>query len=67
MNELISVGILLTAVVGGLLAFAPRLSEWLVTVSARRLPQTLSERMREEWLAELGALPGRVSQLARLL
>ncbi len=64
MNELISVGILLAALVGGLLAFAPRVSESLVRSSARRLPHRLSARMREEWLAELDALPGRPSQLA---
>jgi capsular polysaccharide biosynthesis protein len=64
MNELISVGICLAALVGGLLAFAPRVSESLVRSSARRLPYTLSARMREEWLAELDALPGRPSQLA---
>ncbi len=64
MNELISVGIFLAAIVGGLLAFAPRLSGSLVRSRARRLPYMLSERMREEWLAELDALPGRPSQLA---
>jgi uncharacterized protein involved in exopolysaccharide biosynthesis len=64
MNELIGVGLLLTAIVGGLLALAPRVSESLVRSRARRLPHRLSERMGEEWLAELGALPGRPSQLA---
>ena len=64
MNELISVGIFLAALVGGLLALAPRVSESLVRSRARRLPRMLSARMREEWLAELGALPGRPSQLA---
>ena len=64
MNELTSVGIFLAAVVGGLLALAPRVSESLVRSRARRLPYMLSERMREEWLAELGALPSRPSQLA---
>ena len=64
MNELISVGIFLAAIVGGLLALAPRVSESLVRSRARRLPCMLSERMSEEWLAELDALPGRPSQLA---
>ena len=64
MNELIGVGIFLAAIVGGLLALAPRVSESLVRSRARRLPRMLSARMREEWLAELGALPGRPSQLA---
>ena len=64
MNELISVGIFLAAIVGGLLALAPRVSESLVRSRARRLPHMLSARMREEWLAELDALPGRPSQLA---
>ncbi len=64
MNELISVGIFLAAFVGGLLALAPRVSELLVRSRAGRLPHMLSERMREEWLAELAALPGRPSQLA---
>ena len=64
MNGLVSVAIFLAALVGGLLALAPRVSEWLVRSRARRLPHTLSERMREEWLAELSALPGRPSQLA---
>ena len=64
MNELIGVGLLLAAMVGGLLALAPRVSESLVRWRARRLPRRLSERMCEEWLAELGALPGGPSQLA---
>ena len=64
MNELISVGIFLAAIVGGLLALAPRVSESLVRSRARRLPCMLSERMSEEWLAELDALPGRPAQLA---
>ncbi len=64
MHELISVGIFLAALVVGLLAFAPRVSESLVRSSARRLPYRLAARMREEWLAELDALPGRPSQLA---
>ena len=58
------VGILLAAFVAALLAFAPRISESLVRSRARRLPRMLSERMGEEWLAELGALPGGPSQLA---
>jgi capsular polysaccharide biosynthesis protein len=64
MSDLVSVAIFLAALVGGLLALAPRVSASLVRARARRLPHTLSERMREEWLAELGALPGRPSQLA---
>ena len=64
MNELLVVGIFLAALIGSLLAFAPRLSESLVRAKARRLPEPLSARMGEEWLAELGALPGRSSQLA---
>ena len=64
MNEVTSVGIFLAALVGGLLALAPRVSESLVRSRARRLPYMLSERMREEWLAELCALPSRPSQLA---
>jgi uncharacterized protein involved in exopolysaccharide biosynthesis len=64
MNELINVGVLLVAIVGALLALAPRVSESLVRWRARRLPRMLAPRMQEEWLAELGALPGRPSQLA---
>ena len=64
MNELIVVGFLLATIVGGLLALAPRVSEALVRSKARGLPDKLSERMQEEWLAELGVLPGRTSQLA---
>jgi capsular polysaccharide biosynthesis protein len=64
MNDLIRVAVVLAVLVGGLLALAPRVSESLVRSRARRLPPTLSARMCEEWLAELGALPGRASQLA---
>jgi len=64
MNELVGVAVLLAALTGGLLALAPRVSESLVRSRARRLPHALSARMCEEWLAELGALPGRRSQLA---
>jgi capsular polysaccharide biosynthesis protein len=64
MKELFGVGILLAIIVGGVLALAPRLSGALLRAKARRLPGQLSERMGEEWLAELGALPGRPSQLA---
>ena len=64
MNEVITAGVVLAAILGGLLALAPRVSESLVRSTARRLPRPLSARMREEWLAELGALPGRASQLA---
>ena len=64
MNELIVVGVLLATIVGGLLALASRISEALVRSKANRLPEKLSARMQEEWLAELGVLPGRTSQLA---
>jgi hypothetical protein len=49
---------------GGLLALAPRVSEALVRWRTGRLPRRLLERMCEEWLAELGALPCGPSQLA---
>ena len=64
MDERIGVVLMLTAFFSGLLALAPRVSAWLVRWRASRLPPALSVRMREEWLAELAALPGRVSQLA---
>ena len=64
MDELIGIVFVLAALVVGLLALAPRVSASLVRWTARRLPPALSARMREEWLAELAALPGRASQLA---
>ncbi len=63
MNELFVVGVLLTGVVAVLLGLAPLVSESLVRARARRLPRAFSERMSEEWLAELEVLPGRASQL----
>jgi hypothetical protein len=64
MSELIGVVFFLAALVGGLLALAPRLSELLVRSRARGLPPELSARMGEEWLAELAVLQGRASRLA---
>ena len=64
MKELIVVGFLLATTVGIVLALAPRMSEAMVRSKARRLPEKLGARLEEEWLAELGILPGRPSQLA---
>ena len=51
MYPLIVVAALLSGLLAGLIAFAPQLSASLVRSRARRLPQTLSSRMVEEWLA----------------
>ena len=64
MIQLMAIGVLLGGLVAGLLAFAPQVSESLVRSRARRLPQALSPRMEEEWLAELDAMASRPSQLA---
>lgn len=41
----------------------PRLSLWLVRHSSAKLPAPLSVRMREEWSAHVGGLPGPLAKL----
>jgi protein TonB len=38
-------------------------SQWLIHHAARRAPQSLSERLEEEWLADLTARPSALSRL----
>ena len=64
MSQVLVVGVLIGGLMATLLAFAPQISGWLVRAAARRLSETLSPRMEEEWLAELAATPSRPSQLA---
>jgi periplasmic protein TonB len=40
-----------------------RLARWMVYFAARRSPRDLSERLEEEWLADLGAQAGILAQL----
>jgi len=63
MSELAIVALVLVAVVMMLLTAATDLSDSLVRARADRLPPALSGRMREEWLAELEAIPNRASQI----
>ena len=46
-----------------LLVLAPTLSEFLLRFRARRLPSALSERLLEEWLAEVRAVEDRFGKL----
>ena len=63
MSELAIVAFVLFAALMMLLTAATDLSESLVRARADRLPPALSGRMREEWLAELEAIPNRASQI----
>lgn len=47
-----------------ILQWSPRLAALLIKWNTRRLLPVLRERLREEWLAELGEYPGRLSKLA---
>jgi ABC-type uncharacterized transport system fused permease/ATPase subunit len=46
-----------------LLVLAPTLAAWLLRFRARRLPSALSERLLEEWLAEVHAFEHRFRKL----
>jgi hypothetical protein len=51
-------GILIHLVASELLAWGPRLSEWLMRLAVLRLaPGAMQERMCEEWAAHLQAIP----------
>jgi periplasmic protein TonB len=43
------------------------LAHWLIRQAARRAPPSLSERLAEEWLADLAQRPGRGSRLRHAL
>jgi uncharacterized RDD family membrane protein YckC len=58
------VAVLALAIVAAvLLALAPTLAEVLVRFRARRLPSALSERLLEEWLAEVHSVESRFGKL----
>jgi protein TonB len=45
------------------LGSADRVARWLIQHAARSAPPSLSERLEEEWLADLEARPGRMARL----
>src|ERR1700730_2750548 len=45
------------------LGSADRIARWLIQHAARSAPPPLSERLEEEWLADLEARPGRMARL----
>jgi uncharacterized RDD family membrane protein YckC len=67
MFTLDSIGLALglaAALAVALLAAAPAVSAAVVRFRARRLPESLADRLGEEWLAELDPIDGRAAKLA---
>lgn len=50
-----------------ILAYAPRISRWLVNRAVRKLPEADRDRYREEWLAHADELPGHLTKLLHAL
>ena len=59
----IILAILAAVAVDELLGWSHRLAAWLVRRSARRAPTHMMERLEEEWLAHMEALPTRLSRI----
>jgi hypothetical protein len=60
----IIIGILICFVADEFLQWSPIVAKWLVRKNARRLPtEELQERYKEEWLAHINDIPGRLSKL----
>jgi hypothetical protein len=62
-------GMIVLAIVCGILAnelfaWGPRLSDLLLKIAVKRMSPRLQDRMREEWQANLDALPGGLSKLS---
>jgi hypothetical protein len=57
-------GLLVAVVAEEIFGWMLRLAQWLVCRNLKRLPSQLQDRYKEEWLAHLDALPGRLSKLA---
>lgn len=55
--------ILIGLVTDEVLCWIPRLSRRLIEASCRRLKNELGDRYREEWLAHLDDIPGRLGKL----
>jgi len=62
-EALVIVAVACLALIMSALIAAPSLAACLVRRRAASLPEWLAERLREEWLAELEHMPGRVGQL----
>ena len=48
-------------------AWLPTISQWLVNLTVRQLPAEHQERCREEWTANLNALPNTLVRLVHAL
>jgi lipopolysaccharide/colanic/teichoic acid biosynthesis glycosyltransferase len=55
--------IVLSVIAAELVSLFPALGDWIVRLSARRLPPSVRDRYTEEWKAHLAALPGGLSKL----
>lgn len=55
--------IVLAILTDEILAWSPRLAQYLVRISAKSLPPKLDKRMEEEWLAHMEEVPGKFSRL----
>jgi lipopolysaccharide/colanic/teichoic acid biosynthesis glycosyltransferase len=61
--EAILVGVLATLLAAEGLDWLPRFTEFLIRTAARSLPEKSRDRYYEEWLAEAGHVPGKISRL----
>jgi hypothetical protein len=60
-------GVLVPLLLNEFMDWCPWLSERLIRRAARRLPDADRARYQEEWLAELGEVPGKLAPLAMAL
>ena len=59
----ILIGLLVAIFTDEVLGWMKYLSHWLVSRNARRVPLHLQDRCKEEWLAHINEIPGRVCKL----
>ncbi len=59
----ILIGLLVAIVADEVLGWMTYLSHWLIFRNARRAPLHLQDRCKEEWLAHINEIPGRVGKL----
>jgi hypothetical protein len=59
----IVLGVVASLIAAELYAHAPKLASWLIDRAARKLPNELRERYREEWQAHANDLTGHIAKL----
>jgi hypothetical protein len=70
LNELLIsavVGTVASVVAAEVVAYAPRVSQWLIRKAANNLPQADQSRYAEEWLSHADELPGGIAKLQHAL